>query len=71
MTPKEKVMEIYDDAKIWIMNPNGMVPLYYVQHWSKHFSYEHLARRKKTEDEAWEAAWNYIQTKMLKKLESD
>jgi hypothetical protein len=70
MTDKDRVLSMYENAHIWIMNPKGMVPLYYVQYWSDSSAFIMLARRHKNEEDAWEAAWNYIQKKMLSILES-
>ena len=69
MTAKEQVLAIYPDAKIWIMNEHSQYPMYYVQRWTDRFKWEYLARRKKTEEIAWEFAWIYIQQKMLEKFE--
>ena len=70
MTSKEKVLEIYSDARVWIMNSGTTYKKFYIHYWTPRSKWENLARYKKTEEEAWEAAWNYIQEDMIRKLEA-
>jgi hypothetical protein len=69
MTAKEKVKSIYENAEIWLMNHNSPWPRYYVQRWNDSSKWEYLSKYKRTEDAAWEDAWNYIEHQMLRKLE--
>jgi uncharacterized protein (DUF2249 family) len=69
MTSKEKVLDIYPDAEVWIMNEHSPYPMIYIQRWTSKFKWEYLARRKKTEEIAWETAWDFIQSELLRKLE--
>jgi tRNA U38,U39,U40 pseudouridine synthase TruA len=70
MTYKEKVLNVYENAHVWIMNAKGVHPKFYIQYWYDSRQYVYLSRYQKTEDAAWEEAWNRIQRLMLLKLES-
>ena len=69
MTNKEKVLKMYPNAVIYIMNEKTPYPMFYVQYWSRKFKWEYLACRKKSEEMGWDAAWDFIRVDMLKKLE--
>ena len=70
MTAKDKVLAIYENAHIWVMNDRSEWPRFYVQYWHSTSKFHYLARRMKTENEAWEEAWETIQENMINKLET-
>ena len=70
MTCKEKVLAIYPNAHIYIMDEKSEWPKFYVRTWVNSRAYWCLARYRPSEESAWITAWDYILYYMIDKLES-
>lgn len=66
---RQKVLDVFENAHIYVMNPHGMKPKFYVQYWWQASKFKFLSRYQNSESEAWIAAWRQIQLDMIIKLE--
>lgn len=72
LTPKEKFLRCYPSA-ICIRepkDPNHPYPCYFIEDWCGPGTSIGYALSKRTEEEAWEMAWETAQDMMLSKLEN-
>jgi hypothetical protein len=67
MTNKELVLTIYPNTHACALRDKNMFYRYWIV--LDDLNYVYLSKYKKSEEDAWKDAWNYIQHEMLNLLE--